>query len=1286
MSEPKNPVKALGNARPGKGLVKKRSEELSDYVFGKVPPQAMALEEAVLGALMLDKDAMSIVLDILQPDSFYTEAHQLIFQAMHRLFEHSQPIDLLTVMEQLKKTGDLETVGGPAYLASLTNKVASAANIEFHARIISQKFIQRELIRVSTNVIREAFEDTTDVFDLLDSAEQGLFSIAEKNMSRGYEAMSSLASKVYKQLQDVKDKEDGLTGIPSGFTELDRLTSGWQPSDLIIIAARPGMGKCLGKGTKVLLYDGTLKKVEDIRIGDLLMGDDNTPRRVLTLARGQEQMYWIRQNKGINYRVNESHILSLKKSRQGGKGERGEVLDISVRAFLAKSPKFRNNYKGFKVAVEFADKNVPIAPYFLGLWLGDGRASDVRIASQDEEVVEYLEEYSATLNLKVHRYEGKEQCPMYGIMKGDHLNSRSGFSLQDQLRKLNLINNKHIPQAFLINSTAKRLELLAGLLDSDGHYLVQSNGYEITQKKEELAQQIKFLCDSLGFRTSLTAKKASISDIGYETTVYRVRIYGDIDKIPVRVKRKQANPWKSVVDWQVTGITIEKDIVDDYYGFEIDGNGRFLLEDMTVTHNTAFVLSAARNTSVEFGKGVAIFSLEMSSVQLALRMIAMEAEVSSSKLRNGQFDQDESVRLNAAIERIGEAPIFIDDTAGINIFELRAKCRRMKMQHDIQLIIIDYLQLMSGGGDNQRGNREQEVSAISRALKALAKELNVPVIALSQLSRAVEVRGGSKRPQLSDLRESGCLTGDTLIQDAKTGNRITIKELAEKETVTDFQVLAVNACQQIRPYTLAKAFYSGQKQVFELKTRTGRRIKASANHPFLKLEGWTALEELSVGDQIGVPRKIEVLQTDNPLSDDELILLAHLIGDGCILPKQPYHYTSADEANIAVVNESANKLFGIQPRIVPQENWWHTYLPSPYRLTHGKQHPITAWYNSLGLERVRSYLKYLPNKIFQCAPSKISLFLHHLWATDGNISWKKLEGRKPAGAIYYATSSQLLAEQVQHLLLRLGIISTVTIAKQKGGKYRNNYHVKIQGSQNQLLFLKTVGCFGKRGDIVPALIATLEDIEGNPNTDVLPKEAWDVVVYPAMQRQGLSYRNLFDKLEQSYSGSIKRNGISKERLQHLNEAIADPALKPFIESDILWDEIIEITPLGMEDVYDLTVPEVHNFVANDILVHNSIEQDADIVSFIYRPEYYGITEDPEGQSLKGVAEIIVAKHRNGALKDVRLRFTDQFARFSDLDDTSFGDFPFDTSPADNSASPGIITRPSRMNEDEDIPF
>lgn len=395
-----------------------QTSDNSMLAYGKVMPQAIPLEEAVLGAIMLDKEGLPTVIEILRVESFYVQANQNIFQVMLDLFEKSQPVDLLTVHESLKKAGQLQEVGGIDYLMGLTNKVASAANIEFHARIITQKYIQRELIRVSTLTIKDSFDDAKDVFELLDEAEQGLYDITDQNLNTGFKKLSALAIEARKEIELVSEKEEGVTGVPSGFEELDKLTSGWQPSDLIIVAARPGMGK------------------------------------------------------------------------------------------------------------------------------------------------------------------------------------------------------------------------------------------------------------------------------------------------------------------------------------------------------TAFVLSLARNAA-NFGKPVAIFSLEMANIQLVTRLIAMEAEIDSRKLRNGKMEDYEWEKMHAAVEKMGETPVYIDDTPGINIFELRAKCRRLKQNHDIQMVVIDYLQLMTAG-PNSKGsfNREQEISTISRSLKGLAKELNVPVIALSQLSRAVETRGGDKRPQLSDLRESGAIEQD----------------------------------------------------------------------------------------------------------------------------------------------------------------------------------------------------------------------------------------------------------------------------------------------------------------------------------------------------------------------------------------------------------------------------------------------------------------------------------------------------------------------------------------------
>ena len=737
-----------------------------DTGLGKLPPQALDLEEAVLGALMIEKDALSAVVDILKPETFYKEAHQRIYNAILTLFGNSDPIDLLTVTNQLRKTGEIEIVGGGGFVAELTFRVNSAANIEYHSRVISEQALKRALISMSSTILRDAYEDTTDVFELLDRTEQHLFKISESNIKKNYADMSAIVRQALEEL-DKKKNQEGLTGVPSGFTNLDRVTSGWQPTELIILAARPAMGKCLGKGTKVVMFDGSLRNVEEVREGDLLMGDDSTPRRVLSIARGQERMYWVHQNKGISYRVNESHILSLKRSRTEGPHKKGDVLNIPVRDYLIKSDKFKTNYKGYKVAIEFPEQAVPLDPYFVGLWLGDGHSYSSRITNTDNEVIDYLQEYANDLGLKMVAYEQPNRTTNYAITSGQRGGDQSGrnpavFNVQEQLRGLSVIENKHIPRTYRINSTENRLKLLAGLIDSDGHYQEQFNCYEITQKNKELAGQLKYLCDTLGFRCSLKEKQATIASRGYVSTVYRLRIFGNLDSIPVRIERKKARPLRARADWRVTGIRVEYDKVDDYYGFTIDGNHLFLLEDMTVTHNTAFVVSALRNAAVDHGKPVAIFSLEMSSVQLVNRLISAEAEIDSEKIRKGTLAAHEWTQLHHKIQRLTEAPIFIDDTPALSILELRAKCRRLKAQHDIQMVVIDYLQLMSGDTSTGRGggNREQEIASISRALKNLAKELNVPVIALSQLSRAVETRGGDKKPQLSDLRESGSIEQD----------------------------------------------------------------------------------------------------------------------------------------------------------------------------------------------------------------------------------------------------------------------------------------------------------------------------------------------------------------------------------------------------------------------------------------------------------------------------------------------------------------------------------------------
>jgi replicative DNA helicase len=654
---------------------------------------------------------------------------------------------------------------------------------------------------------------------------------------------------------------------------------------------------------------------------------------------------------------------------------------------------------------------------------------------------------------------------------------------------------------------------------------------------------------------------------------------------------------------------------------------------------TALALNIAENVAFKNSLPVGIFSLEMTAEQLLHRMICSQSEVESDKIRTGSINGIEYQRVVAAVNSMMKGTVVIDDQPGLKITDLRARARRMKESHNIQLLVVDYLQLISGSGLSRSGeNRQNEISEISRMMKTLARELDLPILCLSQLSRKVEERQGH-RPMMSDLRESGCLTGDTLIQNAQTGTFHTIKELAERTEQTPIYVHAIDKDLKIGKHRMIKVFFSGKKKIFEMKTRSGRSIKASGNHPFLQLGGWVPLEKLKKRDRIGIPRQLKVENNKDKMKEEELILLAHLLGDGCILPNQPYHYTSADEENIDIVAKTSSKLFGIRPRLVKQENWFHLYLPSPIRVTHEKYHPITVWFSELGIERVRSYNKKMPGAVFENSEQKICLFLRHLWATDGNLSIKKLKGRKDAGAIYYSSSSPTLIKQTQQLLTRIGISSSIaTIPSKKG--YRDMYHLNIFGTVNQQRFLQNIGCAGKRGHLVPQLLMQLQQISSNPNNDVIPKEAWNTTIRKAKEKFQLSWREVCSGINTAYCGSsLFKNGISRKRMKSLYNVLPSRDLLALAESDVYWDEIMSIEELGIEDVYDATVENVHNFVANDILVHNSIEQDSDIVMFLLRREYYDPYDKP------GMAELIVAKNRHGGVGSVNLTYRKELAQF-----------------------------------------
>jgi replicative DNA helicase len=658
---------------------------------------------------------------------------------------------------------------------------------------------------------------------------------------------------------------------------------------------------------------------------------------------------------------------------------------------------------------------------------------------------------------------------------------------------------------------------------------------------------------------------------------------------------------------------------------------------------TSLALSLAHNSAVKHQHSVAIFSLEMSKEQLVQRLLSMDAGVDQQRLRTGWIEDDEWDRIVYSMGTLSEANIWIDDTASISSVEMRSKARRLQAERGIDLIIVDYLQLMQSvsGSGKRNENRVQEISEISRNLKGLARELNIPVLALAQLSRAVESRQ-SKVPQLSDLRESGCLTGDTLVYLTDSGTYRPIEQLVRQK---GFRVLALNTTTwQMEPRTVSNAFATGCKLVYRMTTRLGRTIRATANHKFLTVQGWQRLDTLAQGDRIAVPRSLPG-PTQASMSNEELALLGHLIGDGCTLPRHAIQYTTHELELAEIVAHLATAIFGdaVVPRIQRERDWYQVYLYASYHLTHGVRNPITTWLNDLGVFGLRSYEKRVPEKVFAQPAEGIARFLRHLWSTDGCINFSF--GKKHYVNVYYASSSVELARHVQSLLLRFEINATLSRHTQIN-KGRDQYHVTISGKDEIERFITQIGALSQKKLVHQvAIIEHSAQRLANTNRDVLPREVWKLLAVPAMQTAGLTSRQMQAGLGNAYCGTgLYKQNLSRERAARLAQIVQCDRLTSLAQSDVYWDEIISIESDGEAEVYDLTVDDLHNFAAADFVSHNSIEQDADIVMFIYRDDVY----NPESER-KNIADIIVAKHRNGPVGEVSLYFQASQTRFRDLE-------------------------------------
>jgi replicative DNA helicase len=630
----------------------------------------------------------------------------------------------------------------------------------------------------------------------------------------------------------------------------------------------------------------------------------------------------------------------------------------------------------------------------------------------------------------------------------------------------------------------------------------------------------------------------------------------------------------------------------------------------------------------------------MSAESLTLRMISSLGRINQSNLRSGRLQEEDWPRIDSAMTQLGGASIFVDETPGLSPTEIRARARRLKRERGLDLIVIDYIQLMQVAGTKE--NRATEISEISRSLKALAKELKVPVIALSQLNRGVEQRV-EKKPVMSDLRE--CVAGETLVCLAD-GRRVPIRELVGQTP----EVWAMSANQKIIKARSELVWCKGMRQVFRVALASGRTLRATPNHRVFTGDGWQHVGEIRIGTRMAIGRRFPEILNPVVWPDEHVCLLGQLVGDGSYLKNQPLRYTTASEENSELVTRCAKFLGSTVTRYVGRGKWHQLMIAGNGNRWHAAG--VGAWLKGLGIFDQRSHQKRLPPEVFQFSDRQIGLLLQHLWATDGCI-YVPASGIRTAPAVHFSTCSERLAGEVAALLLRLGIIARTVQVPQRTG--RPLYAVYVSGSEQQALFLAKVGAFGPRVQPAQRLAERIAVTKSNPNVDTLPIEVF-AEVKAIMNAQDVSSREMAALRGTKYGGSSHfAFAPSRSTLNSYADLLRSDELKIWSQSDLFWDRVVAVGLEGEEEVFDITVPGPASWLADGIVSHNSgaLEQDSDLILLIYREEFY----EPN-TTRKGIADIIIAKQRNGPTGEVQLTFLGQYTKFENFAPESYAEGVF----------------------------
>lgn len=704
--------------------------------FGRQPPQDAAAEQAVLGGMLLSKDAVADVLEKLRPGDFYKPANQLVYDAILDLYGRGEPADAVTVAAELDRRGLLRRVGGAPYLHTLISTVPTAANAGYYAEIVAEKSLLRRLVEAGTRVVQYGYAgaDGADVNEIVDRAQAEIYDVTERKSSEDFVILEEILQPAMDEIDAIASEGGVSKGVPTGFTDLDELTNGLHPGQMIVVAARPGMGKALALDTPLPTPAGWTT-MADVAVGDQLIGADGKPTRVVaaTDVMVGRPCYEVEFSDGTVIVADAEHqwLTETRASRRKARAaaEIRTTRDIAETLRCPTADQRLNHSVVNTAPIEAPDAELLVPPYTLGAWLGDGTSRSAQITTMDPEIL--------------MRIEGE------------------GVDLSEaSLRTIGVFGNKHIPAEYLRASEAQRRALLAGLLDTDGT-VTNGGTVQFSVTNQRLATDVAELVVSLGYRCQVATKvvkgRTEASSTAYILNFSAAdSVFGLHRKDLLHKERRASSSVRSnsrfIVDVRPAASVPVRCV-------EVDNDDHLYLasRSMIPTHNSTLGLDFMRSCSIKHHLPSIVFSLEMSKTEIVMRLLSAEAKIKLADMRSGRMNDDDWTRLARRMSEISEAPLYIDDSPNLTMMEIRAKARRLKQKADLRLVVIDYLQLMTSGKKVE--SRQQEVSEFSRQIKLLAKELQVPVVAMSQLNRGPEQRT-DKKPMLSDLRESGSIEQD----------------------------------------------------------------------------------------------------------------------------------------------------------------------------------------------------------------------------------------------------------------------------------------------------------------------------------------------------------------------------------------------------------------------------------------------------------------------------------------------------------------------------------------------